>query len=112
LIQGTRFPMSDSDLQARLRADMQRAYRPAGTARQLVAIATYPDRSPLLARLSVPTHIVHGREDPMIPLAAGVALKARIPGATLDAVDGMGHDLPPPLFARFALNIDAVAGRA
>jgi pimeloyl-ACP methyl ester carboxylesterase len=112
LIQGTRFPMSDSDLQARLRADMQRAYRPAGTARQLVAIATDRDRSPLLARLSVPTRIVHGREDPMIPLAAGVALKARIPGATLDAVDGMGHDLPPPLFARFALNIDAVAGRA
>ena len=76
------------------------------------AASDFPYRSPLLARLSVPTRIVHGREDPMIPLAAGVALKARIPGATLDAVDGMGHDLPRAVWPEITDRICALIDRA
>lgn len=112
VIEGTGHRQPDAELEAFLRADMARAYRPAGTARQLVAVATDRDRSPLLAAFKLPTRIVHGSDDPLIPAAAGRDLLRRIPGASLDIVEGMGHDLPAPQFARFADNIDHAAGRA
>jgi len=86
----------------RLRASVQRAYRPAGVARQLLAVAADGDRSPLLARITVPTHIVHGAADPLVPVAAAHDLHARIAGSTLEIIDGMGHDLPEALWPRLA----------
>ena len=112
LIEGPGHRQPDAELDAFLRADYTRAYRPAGTARQLVAVATDRDRSPLLAQLRLPVRIVHGRDDPLLPVGAGHDLVKRIPGASLDVIDGMGHDLPLPHFARFADNIDHAASRA
>ena len=94
------------------RSSVRRAYRPAGTARQLVAIAADGDRSPLLARISAPTQIIHGAADPLVPVAAGRDLARQIPGAELDLVDGMGHDLPLALWPRFVDGIASAAGRA
>ena len=87
---------------ARLRASVERAYRPAGVARQLIAIAADGDRSPLLARITAPTHIVHGAIDPLVPVAAAHDLHAKIRGSTLEVIDGMGHDLPEGLWGRLA----------
>ena len=112
LIEGPGHRQPDAELDAFLRADYARAYRPEGTARQLVAVATDRDRSPLLGGLRLPVRVVHGRDDPLLPVGAGRDLVRRIPGASLDVIDGMGHDLPQPLFARFADNIDHAAGRA
>lgn len=112
LIEGPAHRMDDVELRERLVLDMARAYRPAGTARQLVAIATDRDRSAFLPDLRPPCHIIHGRVDPMIPVQAGLDLHARIPGATIDLIDGMGHDMPAVLYGRFADGIDHAAGRA
>jgi pimeloyl-ACP methyl ester carboxylesterase len=90
------------EFRARIAASVERAHRPAGIARQLVAVAADGDRTPLLARISAPTHIVHGAEDPLIPPAAAHDLQRKIRGATLEIVPGMGHDLPQPLWPRFA----------
>jgi pimeloyl-ACP methyl ester carboxylesterase len=87
---------------ARLRASVERAYRPAGVARQLVAIAADGDRSALLARIAAPTHIVHGAIDPLVPVAAARDLHAKIAGSTLEIIDGMGHDLPEGLWPKLA----------
>jgi pimeloyl-ACP methyl ester carboxylesterase len=87
---------------ARMRASVQRAWRPDGVARQLVAVAADGDRTPLLSRIRAPTHIVHGAEDPLVPVAAARDLHAKIAGSTLDIIDGMGHDLPAALWPRFA----------
>jgi pimeloyl-ACP methyl ester carboxylesterase len=87
---------------ARLEASVRRAYRPRGLARQIVAIAADGDRSPLLARIAVPTHIVHGIEDPLVPVAAAHDLHAKIAGSTLELIEGMGHDLPEALWPRLA----------
>jgi len=95
----------------RLEAMVQRAYRPAGTARQLVAVIAHGDRTPLLARIEAPTHVMHGRDDPLVPVEAGHDLQRKIRGATIDVIDGMGHDLPQPLLPRFAAGIAAVAAR-
>ena len=98
-------------LRDRLRTSVRRAWRPAGTARQLVAIVADGDRSPLLRRLGMPCHIIHGRADPLVPPAAAIDLQAKIAGATSDFIEGMGHDLPQALLPRFADGIAQVAAR-
>jgi pimeloyl-ACP methyl ester carboxylesterase len=87
---------------SRFLAAYQRAWRPAGTARQITAIAADGDRSALAARISAPTRVIHGAADPLVPVAAGHDLVARISGAVADIVPGMGHDLPAQLLERFA----------
>lgn len=52
------------------------------------------DRRPLLRKLDVPTLVVHGTEDPILPLPHGVALAETIPGARLLTLEGAGHDMP------------------
>ena len=93
------------DYRARLAASVQRAWRPSGVARQLIAVAADGDRTPMLSRISAPTHIVHGAADPLIPVAAARDLHARIAGSTLEIIEGMGHDLPAALWPRLAAAI-------
>ncbi len=71
-----------------------RGIHPAGSARQLAAIVTAPDRTELLAGLRVPTTVIHGDADPMVNVSGGRATAGAIPGAKLVIVPGMGHDLP------------------
>jgi pimeloyl-ACP methyl ester carboxylesterase len=112
LIGSPAFPATDAYLNERLGMSVRRAYRPAGTARQLVAIAADGDRSRLLAGIRLPTQVLHGRADPLVPVAAGHDLAAKIPGARLDVIEGMGHDLPVALWPRFADGISNAVGRA
>ncbi len=85
---------------------VRRGYYPAGTARQLLAILASGDRRSELARLRVPTLVIHGTRDPLLPIAAGRDTARNIPGARLLEIEGMGHDLPPALTARI---VDAIA---
>jgi pimeloyl-ACP methyl ester carboxylesterase len=105
------YPPEPQRLQQRLMASFSRAYRPAGTARQLVAVAADGDRSPLLARIVAPTHVIHGDADPLVPVPAAHDLVRKIPGAVADIVPGMGHDLPLALLPRIAEGIAANAAR-
>jgi pimeloyl-ACP methyl ester carboxylesterase len=105
------YPPDPQRLRQRLEASFQRAYRPAGTARQLVAVAADGDRSPLLQRIVAPTRVIHGEADPLVPLPAAHDLVQKIPGAVADIVPGMGHDLPLPLLPRIAEGIVQNAGR-
>jgi pimeloyl-ACP methyl ester carboxylesterase len=98
-------------LHARLVAGARRAYHPEGVTRQLTAVVADGDRTPLLARIRAPTLVIHGRDDPLIPVAAGQHLAARIAGAELDVISGMGHDLPLPLLPRIAAGIANDAAR-
>jgi pimeloyl-ACP methyl ester carboxylesterase len=106
------YPPEPERLRQRLQQTVQRAWRPAGTARQLLAVAADGDRRALLKNIAAPTAIIHGEADPLIPVAAGRELAQLIPGAVADWVPGMGHDLPLPLLPRFAERIAANAQRA
>jgi len=112
LIGSPGYPADDAWLRPRLRMSLQRAYRPAGTARQMVAIAADGDRSALLPAIDRPVQVIHGRGDPLVPLPAGLDLAAKIRGAALDVIDGMGHDLPQVLWPRFVAGIASAAARA
>ena len=111
LIGSPAYPASDAYLHERMGLAVRRSYRPKGTARQMVAIAADGDRSPLLARITQPTQIVHGQADPLVPVAAAHDLKAKIVGAQLDLISGMGHDLPQELWPRIVSAITTAAGR-
>jgi len=112
LIGSPGYPASDDYLNDRLGMAVRRSYRPQGTARQMVAIAADGNRSPWLSRIKLPVQIIHGRDDPLVPVAAGHDLAAKISGAEIDVIDGMGHDLPTPLWPRFTAGIVKVAARA
>jgi pimeloyl-ACP methyl ester carboxylesterase len=112
LIGSPEYPAGHAELTERLRVALKRSYRPQGSARQMVAIAADGDRSPLLASIRQPTQVIHGKADPLVPVAAGQALAASIPGADLDLIAGMGHDLPDALWPRFVAGITSAAGRS
>lgn len=106
------YPPDPQRLKQRLHASFSRAYRPAGTARQLVAVAADGDRSPLLHRIVAPTRVIHGEVDPLVPVPAAHDLVQKIANAVADIVPGMGHDLPLPLLPRIVEGIAQNAARA
>jgi pimeloyl-ACP methyl ester carboxylesterase len=59
-----------------------------------LAIAASADRDAALRGLRVPALVIHGVDDPILPLAHGRATAERIPGAKLVEIEGMGHDFP------------------
>lgn len=90
------FPSTDEELRQRIRHSLRRGgYRPAGSARQLAAIAADTRRCEELRRIATPTLVLHGADDPLVPPACGQDTARRIPGARFEAIPGMGHDLPP-----------------
>jgi pimeloyl-ACP methyl ester carboxylesterase len=106
------FQADEEKLRERARASFDRGYHPEGTARQLVAILASGDRTEALRRLEVPAVVIHGIEDPLIDVSGGKATAAAIPGAELELIEGMGHDLPRALWPRFVDLIVANADRA
>lgn len=111
LIGSPAYPTPPDALRARIRASAERAWHPAGSARQLLAIVADGDRTPWLSTLSVPTTVIHGTADPLVPPACGEQLARHIRGAELVLIDGMGHDLPEPLLERFAQLLAQTATR-
>lgn len=94
------FAMTDADLRERVTAAHQRSFRPRGIARQMVAMVADSTRAAALARVAVPTLVVHGKADPLVPFACGEDTARRIPRARLEGIEGMGHDLPPGVVTR------------
>jgi pimeloyl-ACP methyl ester carboxylesterase len=89
-----------------------RGYDLDGQRRQLAAVAVQTDRTAALAKLTVPTLVIHGLADPLVDVSGGLALAKTIAGARFVGFSGMGHDLPPALWPTFAAEITAHVRRA
>ena len=100
LIGSPAFPIPAAELRERAAGYQQRAFHPQGVTRQLLAIGTDARRAEQLARVTTPALVLHGRDDPLVPLACGEDTARRIPGARLHVIDGMGHDLPEGVVER------------
>ena len=87
------FPTDEPELRQRIALAVDRSYHPAGTQRQMLAIAADTTRAQELARIDKPTLVLHGQADPLVPFAHGQDTARRIPGAQFAGIDGMGHDL-------------------
>jgi pimeloyl-ACP methyl ester carboxylesterase len=89
------FPLDEATLRRGVLAALRRSFHPVGGMRQMVAVAADRGRAGELRRISAPTLVVHGRDDPLVPYPCGVDTARRIAGSRLVGVAGMGHDLPP-----------------
>jgi pimeloyl-ACP methyl ester carboxylesterase len=97
LIASPGYPRSDEEWREVVVAALERSFYPPGFGRQLAAIIADRSRASRLRQIRVPTLVVHGKDDPLVPVEHGVDTARHIPGARLEIIDGMGHDLPPPL---------------
>lgn len=101
LIGSPAYPPDEKELSERLRLTYRRNYCPGGTARQLAAISACGSRVSELKTIIAPTLVIHGKADPLVPVEAGIDTARHIPGAKLELIEGMGHDLPQPLWSQF-----------
>jgi pimeloyl-ACP methyl ester carboxylesterase len=97
-IAGTGYPFDENEYYSIIREEVQRAYDPGSVGRQIAAIAVSGDRRPQLAKVNVPSLVIHGVDDPMFVPACGKDTAHAISGAEFMLLEGMGHDLPAQLF--------------
>lgn len=86
-----------------------RGYYPIGMKRQLLAIIADGSRVERLKTIKVPTLVVHGGADPLVPKEGSEDIARLIPAARLEIIEEMGHDLPPSQVGRM---VDLIAGHA
>lgn len=110
-ISGTGYPFEVDEYRSLIREEVQRAYDPGSVGRQIAAIAVSGDRRPHLAKVTVPSLIIHGMDDPMFVPACGKDTAQAISGAEFMLLEGMGHDLPAQLFETVVAGIERVARR-
>jgi len=91
---GPGFPFDEEWTRSKVAASYDRAFYPQGVARQYVGILAHGNRKPALASVTAPTLVIHGADDPLVPVEGGKDTADAIPGAELLIIDGMGHDLP------------------
>jgi len=106
VLRGPDFPQDEALDAERARAVFARGLNPAGTARQLAAIFASGNRKPALRAVRVPTLVIHGDADPLVPVAHGIDVAAAIPGARLLRIPRMGHALPIAMWPQI---IEAIA---
>jgi pimeloyl-ACP methyl ester carboxylesterase len=112
LIGSPGFPFDEQRGRELAAATYDRGHQSAGTGRQLAAILSSGDRTQRLRSLKVPTTVVHGQADPLVPFRGGRATAAAIPDARLIAIPGMGHDLPREVWPQVIDAVVETAGRA
>ena len=95
------YPPDEERVRALAGESFDRGMSSAGLIRQLAAILTATDRTEALAGVHAPTLVIHGREDKLVGFSGGEATARAVPGSRLLAIDGMGHDLPEPLWDEF-----------
>ncbi len=105
------YPEDPTALRLRAEETWDRGVHRDGTMRQMLAVLTQPDRSRDLARVAVPTLVLHGTDDPLVHPSGGRATAHSIPGATLISIAGMGHDLPHGLWEVIVEAVDRNAHR-
>jgi pimeloyl-ACP methyl ester carboxylesterase len=105
-IGSTGLPRDRDRLRATAERSFERGLNPAGTGRQMGAIVASGDRTRQLARLTVPTLVIHGTRDRLVAPSGGRATARAIPGARLLMIEGMGHDLPDGAWPQL---LDAIA---
>jgi pimeloyl-ACP methyl ester carboxylesterase len=112
VLSGPRFPMNDITAGRLGGETFRRGVDPAGNARQLAAIFVSGSRKERLASVKSPTLVIHGTQDPLVPIECGVDTAESIPGADLKIYDGMGHWLPPKLWIEIIGAIEGHVRRA
>ncbi len=88
------FEYDEDRIRKRAAAAFDRSHYPYGKSRQMLAVISRGNRKEVLKSITVPTLVIHGTEDPLVPVQAAYDIAETIPNAKLVTVEGMGHDMP------------------
>ncbi len=107
VIGSPKYPATDDELRATATKVVDRMVCPEGFGRQVLAILAAPARNAALAKVTAPAMVLHGSDDPLVPVEGGKDTAAAIPGARLEIVEGMAHDFTEALVPVY---LDKVGG--
>lgn len=111
-LSGPGFPFDEDYAREVATLSYDRSFYPEGAERQLLAIMGSGNRRPFLEKLSVPTLVIHGDADPLVPVEGGRDMAEAIQGAEMLVIEGMGHDMPRQVWPKIVDAIAAHAGKA
>jgi pimeloyl-ACP methyl ester carboxylesterase len=106
------YPIPEEELRAHAEADLDRSIHPTGFSRQYAAILATRDRRAELQKLTMPVSVIHGVEDPLVPVEGGRDTAANCPTAELFEIEGMGHNFPREVYDQVLAGIDSAVARA
>ena len=92
---GSRFPFDEKEFRKKLAPIVEHGNNPF--ALHGAAIGASPDRTSRLNEINVPTLVIHGTEDAILPLDHGIALADGIKNSTRMIMDKVGHEIPEQL---------------
>ena len=106
---GPCFPFDEEKWREFANISYERSYYPPGYSRQFVAIRATGNIKPALSSIRVPTLVIHGSEDPLVPVEGGKDTAEAISGAEFLIIEGMGHSLPIEVWPKI---VDAITKNA
>ena len=111
-VMASKYPPDAAQVRSQALSDFKRCYYPVGFQRQYAGVLASPDRRPKLRTITAPTVVIHGEDDPLVPLAGGKDTADNIPGAELIVVPGVGHEMPAPVLGVFTDGILKAVAKA
>ncbi|MBL0897728.1 MAG: alpha/beta fold hydrolase [Reyranella sp.] len=99
------FPADPTELRILVERNIDRRWYPQGAARQYLAVMASGPRVDLLRTVRVPTLVLHGEDDPLLPVECGRDVASLVPGAKIETWPGWGHDLPAQMVPRLVESI-------
>ena len=116
-LSGPEYPTAEATLREWAQRDFERGFDPAGLVRhQTVSFVGHIESASYrlnnLENIAVPTVVLQGTADPLVPVASAEDIAARVPDAELWIIPGLGHFIPVELVPEFAEAITAAATRA
>jgi len=112
VLKGSADPFDEEVEMKRVVRSYDRSYYPVGTGRQLVAILAAEGRLERLSKVKVPTLVIHGTDDVLVPVENGRSVAAAVPGARMLEIQGMGHNLPERVWPQVIDAIEELARQA
>lgn len=107
VISGPGYPTEPAAMRALVERNIDRRYYPPGAARQYLAITASGPRVDLLKTVKVPTLVLHGEDDPLLPVECGRDVAALVPGAKIETFPGWGHDVPEQMVPKLVSSISS-----
>lgn len=104
-----KFVFDEDEARQKAALEYDRCFYPQGLTRQLAAIFVHGNRKPMLASVTAPTLVIHGSEDPVVPVEGGRDTAEAIEGARIRIIEGMGHSLPRDVWPKI---VDSITDHA
>jgi pimeloyl-ACP methyl ester carboxylesterase len=108
---GSLYPIDEISFRGVFRQARARGVWPGCESRQILATMATGDRAAYCRRIRIPTLVLHGTEDPLVPFEEGWLTAELIAGAQFEAVEGMGHELTAALAIKLLPLIQSFAAR-